>query len=283
MSGLQTPRLQFSSAGSHSGTIRTGAGNSFLNRIPYKFHEIDPDGPVCVIVPGFRSRGIDTPDNAEMMDDIAYKAGMSVISFDYSGAENFVKSVDPITMDSNVEDALQVMNLFPGRKNLIMAKSFGLNIGLSAVNEDTQGMVGAIPVSDLFDAKYKPHFERKPAFVRHAFDAILKWRGFYCWKPSSDKFSDVPFVKITRPYVASFENHTLPKVFERNTLRVPVHLIANDGDKIASPERTQSLMHVLQNAGYPVTMEIVEGKRHRFSEHTHSAAVAAVGDFAREL
>lgn len=265
--------------GSHKGSFNVKGGDNPLWDLFYEFHDVNPGGPVCVIVPGHRSRGIESPGNAAVTRNVAEKVGMSVIAFDYTGCENQMKRVDPVTMDSNIADTNAVIGLFGQRPHVMLARSYGFGVALSCATERTQGVIGALPVPDLFEAMYKPHFDKKPFFYRMGFEAIMGVRGYFCWQPKKKDYTKVDFVKITQPFVKSLKGHKLKDIFERQTQRPPVHLIVNDGDKVASVERTLKLQDDLERAGFAVEFDIVKGTNHELSDHSHDAVVHAAKRF----
>lgn len=269
--------------GSHRGTFNVRGGDNPLWDLSYEFRDVNPGGPVCIIVPGHRSRGIDSPGNAAVTRNIAEKVGMSVLAFDYTGCENQVKRVDPVTMDSNITDTKAVVGLFGQRPHVMLARSYGFGVALSSASERTQGLIGALPVPDLFEAMYKPHFEKKPFFYRWGFEAIMGMRGYFCWQPKKKDYTKVDFVKITQPFVKSLKGHKLSDIFERQQQRPPVHLIANDGDKVASVEKTARLSDELRQAGFSVKFDITNGSNHELSGDSHRAVVKAARQFLEPI
>lgn len=268
--------------GSHRGQFNVRGGSNPLWDLSYEFKDINPSGPVCVIVPGHRSRGIDSPGNAAVTRNIAEKVGMSVIAFDYTGCENQVKQVDPVTMDSNIADTRAIVDLFGRRPHVMLARSYGFGVALSCASDQTKGLIGALPVPDLFDAMYKPHFDKKPFYYRWGFEALMGVRGYFCWQPKKKDYTKVDFVKITQPFVKSLKGHKLRDIFDRQPHRPPVRLIANDGDKVASVERTKSLHDQLVQAGFAVECNIVKGNNHELSDASHEAVVKAAREFHDE-
>lgn len=261
--------------GSHSGSFNMRGGCDVLWDLKYEFREVNKDAPVCVIVPGHRSRGIESEGNAKVVDNVE-AAGMSVLAFDYTGDQRTVKNVDPITMDSNIADTKAVLDLFGDRPHVMLARSYGFSVGLSAANDKTKGLIGALPVADLYESMYQPYFDRKPFYMKWGFEALMRTRGYYIWQPKQKDYTKVDFVKITRPFVKSLDEHKLPKIFERQSNRFPIHLIANDEDHVANVERTNNLAAELQAQGFEVKTEIVAGKSHELSEDSHEAVCRAI-------
>ena len=273
--------------GTHKGSFNVKGGCDPLWDLRYEFREVNASGPVCIIVPGHRSRGIESPGNAAVVDNVAEKVGMSVMAFDYTADQRTIKNVDPLTMDTNIADTKAVISLFGQRPHVMLARSYGFSVGLSAANEQTKGLVGALPVADLFEAMYEPHFQRKPAYLRWAyklgFEAKMSMVGYHCWQPKKKDYTKVDFVKITRPFVRSLNDHKLPDIFARQAQRMPVRLIANEDDKVASPERTKKLERELRQAGFNAISRVVPGDNHELSEASHDAVVEAMQSFMPDV
>ena len=261
-------------AGQYQGSVNYRGGDPQWD-LRYIFREVNPSGPVCVLVPGYRSRGLSSVDNARLSRAITENLGVSVLAYDYSGSDNRFFS-DPATIESYVEDTQFLTDSLGPRAHLLISKSYGVNIAFAAASQDTMGVIASFPAPDLFQKTIGNYMSRKPKH-RFVFEAGLSTVGVFWWKPSSNK-SENTYTKLSRKFWQSTQSNALSDVFERRSdvPRMPVTIIGNDGDSLGNPQVVRELQEMLAARGHEVESQIVQGDRHAYSDHTHTAVLGAV-------
>lgn len=258
-----------------------------LWNVPLSFRDVNPDGPVCIQVPGIRSQGMMTEENMEIAGRIADE-NISILSFDYGGCANWVKGKDPATLDTHIRDTKAVIDFTGDRSHILLSKSAGITMALAAANVRTKAIVASIPAPDLFQNLYRSFFawqdgnhlhNIKRALTKIAFHALLETRGYYCWVSKSNKDRSVPFIKITNDFVKSTHHNYIEDVINRNPHKPPVHCIVNEGDRY-NPELIGRLCDKLNAAGYNATMETIPGGGHSYTEGTKQAIIRNIRDLA---
>ncbi|MEZ5919332.1 MAG: hypothetical protein R3D66_05340 [Alphaproteobacteria bacterium] len=271
-------RMTMSGRTTHVKEGRLSQGSGSIWNLSYMFHDTGSSGPVCVMVPGYRSRGMRSKDNAKLTRKIITEAGLSVLSYDYSGCDHLSKKADPMTMGTQIKDTQRIVELIEDRAHIFIPKSSGINMALAAANQNTKAVVAALPIQDFYQTFSGNYAKKKHPIYKWAFNAIIGVRGVYCWKPSSSQ-PNIPFIKITRPYIESTENHTLDKIFNYNANRVPVTLIINSEDPISDKITADQLKRKLGAQKYPAKVVEVEGKRHILHDTTNTAIISAIQEF----
>ncbi len=246
--------------------------------VQLSFRDVNPNGLVCIQVPGIRSQGMLTEENVEMAGRIVDQ-GISTLSFDYGGCANWVRGKDPATLDTHIRDTKAVIDYIGDRRHVMLSKSAGITMALAAANKKTRAIVASIPAPDLYQNLSEPYFATHPAYVKWGFDALLATRGYYCWVSKSNKDRSVPFIKITNEFVKSAAHNRISDIIERNPHRPRVHCIVNEGDRYG-PRLIEKFCNQLNSVGYKVDMEVIRGGGHSYTEETKAAIIDSVRKFS---
>lgn len=263
------------------GTVNYRGGNPKWD-LNYRMREVNPSGPVCVLVFGYRSRGLEGADNQRLMEEIGDKLGVSTLGFDYSGTTKGFWP-DAATFDTYIDDAQFMVNALGDRRNFLLSKSMGVNLAFAAANRDTTGVIASVPAPDLFPRTIHQYFERNPHHKK-AMEWGHRTLGAFYWKSKKDKTRpNSEYKKVTRAFWESAQNHSLAETFAKRVgymPRMPVTIIANDGDKIGSPKIAQELKGFLQRHMHNTDLIIVSGETHDYAPETFDAVYDAVGRHA---
>ncbi len=246
--------------------------------IPYILKEVDENKPLCIMVPGYRSRGIDSEDNMALQTAVN-DLGVSTLSFDYSGCDNLGWRPDPATMDTYIRDAKRVIALTGDRPHILLPKSAGVNIALAAADAKTRAMVAVLPIHDFVERTATRILDKKPLYVRLAARLLLTFPGAVVLGSSVNP--QKPKIKMTGRFVLSANHNNLTNIFAENTSRFPVVLIGKEGDKSALPDMLGELGAILKEAAYPTDISIVQGEGHRLNPDAIAQCVRFVRHFAK--
>ncbi|WP_273820372.1 alpha/beta fold hydrolase [Pseudomonas asplenii] len=184
-----------------------------------------------------------------------------------------------------VADYLELLRRFGGRRNLIVAHSFGTGLSMSALLQ-SQAVSGALLLgSQLHRPLSRGGLMALPAWVLELIRPVLA-KGFRqrAWHPAADRQLVAYEEKITennRLYVFKglLEGVQWPDAGHLASLRLPIEVLCGDSDGLTPASGGEALARQLPQAGF----EVLRGCGHQLMLEKPRQVLEAFGRLRQRL
>ncbi len=210
-------------------------------RCAFQYSSGCAEKPVVVLFPGYRMRG--TGCGGKRVAEILKQKGFSTLLMDYARmGRNKTDEIDVSTMTTQIADADAAISFLGQRECLYFTISYGVNIAMQVLRQNTGGMVCVIPAPDRFQRNIYPCVDLselgRRGFIRHS-------------------SQNAEALKITDRFLHDSLQYT---VFDQKLVGLPekpqTHLLLAGHDHRVHIEDNIRWADFLETCGFPVTADI---------------------------
>lgn len=226
-----------------------------------KYIASDTDKPPVVMFPAYRMRGLGAGCTrfGHMLNDM----GFSVLLLNYTHMdENKSEVADISTMTTQIADARAAIEFLGMRDHIQCAISYGTNIAMQVMNENTMNTVIVLPAPDRTQKMVYPFLDmddvRKRGYIRQAGQNGIDMK--YTARFLQDSLQYTAF----NPGLADFKRKNA------------VHLIIAGADDKVPQAHSDQWIEFLRSCGMSVSVDIVPGLTHMIVPSIIERAIAAI-------
>ncbi len=245
--------------------------------------EVNRDGPICILVPGFDSRGRNSDDNMELTKALIAR-NVSVVTYDYSGAYNVANKADRGTFDTYVSDTRALARHFHDRAHVLVSKSYGINVAFASADAtETKGIVSTIPAPDVIGRDMVAYLKKKGMLSQALMKVVMEKRGYFLLRTTEMKADGEEPVKVSqRIFTSGAQPHNqLDAIVQRNDSRPPVVLVPNNRDaNFMNESNVADWAALFTRAGYSCRHVLAQGDRHAYTADTVTKSADAAAELA---